>query len=122
MTSVSIIIGVLLILTGIAGYVHGSTTGAASVTALIPAAFGALLALFGLIGAAKEGLRKHLMHAAVAVALLGFIFPTARIVSRISTLEMTPAVISQIVTAVLCLLFVLLGIRSFIAARRERNG
>lgn len=122
MTSISIIIGILLILTGIAGYLQGSSSGAASMTALIPSAFGLLLVVFGLIGAAKESLRKHLMHAAVAVALLGFIFPTARIVSRISTLEMTPAVISQIVTAVLCLLFVLLGIQSFIAARRERNG
>jgi hypothetical protein len=119
MTNLAIIIGILLIITGVAGYLVGMSDGRASMTALIPAVFGALIALFGVVGGMKESLRKHLMHAALLLALLGFIFPAWRIVSRLGDFSLSPAVIAQIVTAVLCLVFVLFGIRSFVDARRN---
>ena len=119
MTSTSIIAGIVLILIGLVGYGYGLSVGAASPTALIPAAFGLLIAILGAIAASKPDLRKHLMHAAVVVALLGFIASAGRLVMKISQISMSPAVISQIAMALVCLIFVILAIRSFAAARRD---
>lgn len=121
MPTTSIVCGVLLILIGIAGYISGVMSDRASITALIPAFIGLVLALLGVVAGVKEGLRKHLMHAAVIVALLGFMATAGRLVSRISELSASAAVLSQASTAIVCLAFVILAIRSFAAARRERN-
>lgn len=69
MPSITIALGVALIVVGLAGYF---LTGAVSLTALIPAAVGLVIALAGGI-ARDERKRKHAMHAAVLVALLGFL-------------------------------------------------
>lgn len=118
MPSLSIFCGAILILIGVAGYVNGMMTDKASVTALIPSFIGILLALLGGLSLRMEGLRKHLMHAAVAIALLGFIATAGRLISRLSEITMSPAVLSQASTAAVCLVFVVLAIRSFAAARR----
>lgn len=115
----AIIFGALLILTGIVGYIHGVMNDKASLTAFIPAAFGLLIAIFGAAAQAKESLRKHLMHGAVLVGLLGFLVPAGRLASKFSELTLSAAVVSQLVMALLCLIFVLLCVRSFIAARRN---
>lgn len=121
MPTTAILCGVILIVIGAVGYVNGMMNDKASVTALIPAFFGIVLAALGLASQAKEGLRKHLMHTAVVVALLGFIATAGRLLSRMSELTASPAVISQALMAIVCLAFVVLGIRSFAAARRNRG-
>jgi hypothetical protein len=120
MPSTSIFCGILLILIGLVGYIIGSMDGTASMTALIPAVFGVLLAGLGLGASASEAMRKHLMHAAVAIALLGFVAVTAQLVRKLDAISLTPAVLSQISMAAVCLVFVILAVRSFAAARRER--
>lgn len=120
MPSTSIISGILLILIGIAGYVFSIFDGNTSLTALIPAAFGLLLLIFGIVARSKENLRKHLMHAAVVVGLIGFLIPTIRIASKISDFKVSLAVLSQAAMAVVCLFFVILSIQSFVNARRTR--
>lgn len=117
MSSTSIVCGILLILIGVVGYGYGMSTGAASLTALIPAAFGILIALLGAIAAAKPDLRKHLMHVAVIVGLLGFLMPAIRLVMKLGQLTMSAAVVSQLAMALVCLVFVILAVRSFIVAR-----
>jgi len=119
MPSTSITLGSLLIPIGIIGYLYGSLDGRASITALIPAFFGIVLVILGYGAKVKEDLRKHLMHAAVVVALLGFIASAGRLLSRLGELTLSAAVISQILMAVICLLFVVLGIKSFIDARKN---
>lgn len=119
MPTTAIFCGIVLILIGLVGYVNGMMNDRASFTALIPAFIGIMLALFGFVANAKENLRKHLMHAAVVIALLGFIATAGRLVSRLSELTLNAAVISQALTAVVCLIFVVLAIRSFAAARRS---
>ena len=121
MPATAILFGAVLILLGIIGYVVAVSNNNASVTALIPAFFGIALAVLGVLSQLKEGLRKHLMHVAVVVALLGFIATAGRLISRLSELTATPAVISQAVMALVCLVFVVLAIRSFAAARRNRE-
>ena len=66
----AIAFGIMLIGLGMGGYFG---TGTASLTALIPAAFGLILALFGLVSFLKPGLRKHAMHAAAVLTLIGFV-------------------------------------------------
>ena len=121
MPSTSIACGTLLILIGILGYINGVMTGHASVTALIPAMFGIVLLLLGVFARKSEGMRKHLMHAAVIVALLGFIATAGRLVSKIGELTYSAAVVSQVSMALVCLLFVILGVKSFADARRSSN-
>ena len=118
MPSISIACGTLLILIGVLGYVNGVLTGHASITALIPAFFGIAILVLGFAARMRENLRKHLMHAAVVIALLGFILTAGRLVSKLGELTYSAAVVSQVSMALVCLLFVILAVRSFIDARR----
>ena len=106
---------------GIAGFI---LTGSTHKTALIPCIFGLFFVLFGLL-ALKDNLRKHVMHAAVLVALLAFL-GTARSLPHLpelfnGTAEKPAAVVTQAINAALSLAFIVLAIRSFIQARRTRN-
>ena len=121
MPTISVICGILLIAIGVVGYIHGVGVEKASITALIPAFIGLLIGLLGILAGMKEGLRKHLMHAAVIIALLGFIATAGRLVSKMSELSASAAVLSQASTAIVCLAFIILAIRSFAAARRARS-
>ena len=114
------IFGIVLILLGIASY---SLTGRTSVTALIPAFFGVVLLLCAIVARANEGARKHAMHAAVAVGLIGALAALGRgVPAALGGDASRPAVLSQLVMGVLLLIYVWLGVQSFIAARRARMG
>jgi hypothetical protein len=111
--------GLILIVLGIASYV---TTGMTSITAMIPAFFGAALVICALI-ARNEALRKHAMHAAVALGLVGALASLGRGVPAAMAGDLgRPAVLSQIAMGVLLLVYVALGVQSFIAARKARLG
>ncbi len=111
--------GLILIVLGIASYM---LTGRSSVTALIPAAFGAVLVICALI-ARSENARKHAMHAAVAVGLIGALAALGRgVPAAMAGDAMRPAVLSQLIMGVLLVIYVALGVQSFIAARRARVG
>jgi hypothetical protein len=121
MTTAGIFIGAILMLIGVAGYVYGMNVGHASPTALIPAVFGLLIAILCIIGRANENLRRHVMHVAVLIGLLGFVLPLGRIILNYEKFSMSAATISQLAMAIVCLLFVLAGVQSFTSARRERR-
>lgn len=114
---------VALIVLGIAGY---AVSGAASVTALIPAFLGAPVLLFGVL-AAREGSRRGLwMHLAVVVMLIGLLgtvraVPGAIALATGGDVARPGAVVAQILMALLCLAYVVLSVRSFVKARRERS-
>ena len=117
MPSTTIALGVALIIVGLAGYF---LTGAVSLTALIPAGFGVVLAVSGLI-ARDERKRKHAMHAAVVVALLGFL-GSVRGLLQIGdlfngTAARPAAIVSQSIMAVLTLGYIVMAVRSFVRAR-----
>lgn len=120
MAKITIIIGILLIALGVGGYFGG---GQASMTALIPAFFGLPIALFGAM-ALKEKLRMHAMHGAVLLGLLGFVgalmSPIMKLIGG-KTIELNLATSLQLVMALICLIFVVLCVRSFIAARKSRD-
>ena len=112
--------GLILIVLGIASYVM---TGQTSITALIPAFFGVVLVICALVARSSEAARKHAMHAAVAVGLIGALAALGRGVPAALAGDATrPAVMSQLVIGVLLLVYVALGVQSFIAARKARMG
>lgn len=119
MPGTSIFFGILLVVIGVAGYGYGINAGNASITALIPAFFGLPMIACGVVAQSVESLRKHLMHVAVVVALIGFILTAGRLAMKITEITMSPAVLSQASMALICLIFVILAIRSFAAARRN---
>ncbi len=118
MPNIAIICGSLLVIIGFLGYGYGLMNGNASLTALIPAAFGSVLEVLGFVAKSSEGMRKHLMHAAVVVALLGFIMTAGRLLMKMNEISFGAAAASQLSMAIVCLVFVVLAVRSFVAARR----
>jgi uncharacterized membrane protein len=125
MGGISILFGLLLTLLGLVTYfaaVLGWINARPSPTALIPAVAGVLLIFLGAL-ALRPAMRKHAMHAAAVVALLGVIAPVGRLISTAVNrgLSASPAVVSQIIMAVLCAIFLALCVRSFVMVRRARN-
>jgi uncharacterized membrane protein HdeD (DUF308 family) len=119
--SITLALGVALIVLGIGGYV---TSDAASLTALIPAVFGLLFVVAGVL-AQDERKRMHAMHAAVVVALLGFLGSVRGLIAIGKVFDGTAArpaaTVAQTIMAVLTLGYIVLAVRSFIQARRARR-
>jgi hypothetical protein len=120
MTVVTLVVGAALTLAGIAGY---AVSGAASITALIPSAVGVLLLICGLL-ARQQKLHRHAIHAALLVAVLGLLGSIMNVV-RIGelfagTAERPAAVVLSTVLFVILAIYIALGIRSFLTARRWR--
>ncbi|MFA9479233.1 hypothetical protein ACERK3_13160 [Phycisphaerales bacterium AB-hyl4] len=123
MPRITLGLGVLLIVLGVAGYI---ATGREHATALIPAIIGGVFALLAALAMWKPESRKHVMHAAVGLALLVFIGMIPGIFSLLSLIvggdvDNPPAAVSRGVLGLLCLAYVGLGVRSFIVARRQRE-
>lgn len=124
MARITIMFGVLLALVG-AGFFFAAVPHAP--TSLIPLFFGVLFILLGALASTDDAKRRMLfMHIAVTVGLLGFLFPFIRAVSgairmlKGITVPHPLAIEEQMLMALLCLIFVGLCVRSFIAARRAR--
>jgi hypothetical protein len=119
--STTIAFGLLMIGVGVGGYL---LTGRHP-TALIPAAVGAVFVLLGAL-ARNDRLRKHVMHLAAALALVGFVAMAAMGWVKLArwaagTEPQRPAaVVSQSILGALLLIFLILCVRSFISARRAR--
>jgi hypothetical protein len=123
---IAIGLGVVLIVLGVGGYFYIDRT---SVTALIPAFFGAVFVVLGVL-AVNDRFRKHAMHLAAMLGLIGLVVPAIRgfpkLIALLSGEDMqrsaAAAAVINSAMAVLCGVFVVLCIRSFIAARRSRSG
>jgi uncharacterized membrane protein len=74
----------------------------------------------GAVSLSKPGLRKHLMHVAALIALIGFIGGFMPI-GRAGFDWGKASVVVGLIMSALCLVFLLICIRSFIAARRARQ-
>ena len=124
MPRLAILIGALLTLIGLGGYLLGfREPQPPSWTALIPAGIGLVILICGFVGLRNEEARRHAMHAAVAVALLGAIFSMIPLFRRILAEDVTTtwlAKVSVFGTIFLCLWLVIAGVMSFTRARRDR--
>ena len=124
MHKLTIALGILLILIAVAGFV---ATGSSHPTALIPAIAGLLFCLFGALAPSHIAKRRMLwLHIAVTLALLlvlGTIKADIDIfrLAHGATFEHPIAIEEKAAMSLFCLIYVLLCVRSFIAARRSRR-
>lgn len=126
MAKPTIVTGVLLIALGLIGYAGLLGGGAYQKTALIPAYAGLVFAVLGAL-AMNPSRRKHAMHGAAALGVLGFAGGAPGVIKMLKWMGGTVpdrpgAVRAQTIMAIICAVFVFLCVRSFIAARRAREG
>lgn len=124
MSKMTMALGGALILLGILGF---SLANGTAITALIPAFFGLPLLALGGVALVNETMRRHVMHGAAALALLGFLgtVPAWRFglyMLSVGTrhVERPMAVIMQSIMALLCGVYLYFSIRSFVEARRNK--
>ncbi len=91
-----------------------------SPTALIPAFLGLLLAGFGVAADQKPAMSHHFMHGAAMVALLGVLGSAGSFLARRPS-PASWAGASQLLSVVLCGVFLFWAIQSFKAARLARE-
>ena len=121
MAKTTILFGVILLLQGFITFFFAEQLGAnsRSGTALIPSYVGAALAICGLF-ALRPNARKHAMHAAAMIGLLGFLAAAGRYAMKpAAPTSVGPA--SLLIMAIICATFVMLCVRSFIEARKRRQ-
>jgi hypothetical protein len=123
MPTLAIVFGLILEAMGLAAYLTSDTK---SITALIPAFFGTVILLCGLLAKFVPGIRMHVMHVAALVGLLGTLGGLGMGLPKIGRLiegsiEKPMASIMQISMGAVCLVFLILCVKSFIDARRARK-
>jgi len=124
MAKLTIVFGILLIILAVIGFV---STGSAHPTALIPAGLGLLFVFFGVMANTPDSKKRMLwMHISVTIALLAFLgtFPADIDSLRLSRGVEFPhpaAVLEKAAMSLLCFIYVLFCIRSFILARRKTS-
>lgn len=121
MPKFSIVLGIIFIVMGLYGYFAISSE---SITALIPTFFGIPLFVLGWLGLNEKYL-KHAMHGAAVLSLLGFAGTVSGLIKFFkmlggAELERPAAVTVQAIMALLCLLFLIFAVKSFIDARKNR--
>lgn len=119
MSKLTLLVGAVLIATGLVAYVASSS---ASVTALIPSIVGLVLVVCGLV-ARDPSRRRVAVHAALAVAVLATVGSVMNVV-QIGDLvrgdaERPGAVVASTVMFVVLALYVVAGVRSFRQARQQ---
>ena len=123
MAALSIVVGILLTALGLGGYFY---TEREHNSALIPVGLGAALVVLGVL-ALREQWRKHSMHAAMLFALVGLGGSAWRaipgIIKHASGEELTypAAPYINLAIALCCAVFLGLGIKSYVDARRRRQ-
>ena len=124
MAKLTIGCGALLAILGVLGFVM---TGSAHPTALIPCWFGLALVVCGTLASTPDPKRRMLwMHVAVTLGLLGWVFPLIRVIGAARQgVPVAPstghaAMLEQEAMILVCFVFTVACVRSFIAARRDR--
>ena len=119
MSQLSQLVGVILMVVGIGGYVY---SGMASPTALIPDAFGMVISMLGYYGR-HEHSSKTALNLALGVAVAGVVGSIRGLLALPTLLsggvvERPTAVVSQSIMAVVLIWYVIKGIQSFSAGKR----
>lgn len=121
MAKLTIVYGVIFIIMGLYGYFGISSE---SITALIPTFFGIPMLILGWLGLNEKYL-KHAMHGAAVLVLIGFAGTVSGLIKFFKMLggaeTARPAAVTvQATMAALCLVFIVLAVKSFIDARRKK--
>lgn len=120
MTKIAIAVGIVLIVVG--GWAYTASGPGASPTALIPAVLGLGLAVAGLVGLRGGAARRHAMHAAAALALIGVLGSAWQLIFKpaAGSAHADIAHTAGLLNLALCGVFLVLAVWSFVQARRAR--
>jgi len=122
--------GVILTALGLVAYFNPAPLGVGKdgqpatsghLSGLTPVGVGGILIVAGALSIAAPGARKHAMHAAAAVSLLGTIGGLVPVILRNFRFEEV-AVKVGLSMSVLCAIFLAMCVNSFIQARKARQG
>jgi uncharacterized membrane protein len=124
MAKLTMVFGFILVALGVLVWL---ATGHDHTTALIPAWFGIVLMLAGALARTEDTKKRMMfMHFAAAIGLFGVLFPGIRASMSLRQSYMThipvahpDAVHEELVMALVCLIYVVMCVRSFVAARRK---
>jgi len=122
MPRITMIVGIVLMALGVGFFIASGAT-MEKATALIPAAFGLPVAILGMLAArGGEKMRMHTAHVAVMLTLLGALGGLGMGIRGFLKPEPNHlAIADQLLMGVICVLHVILSVRSFIAARKARE-
>lgn len=126
MAPITISVGALLCVLGAVFYGGLATAGHSSPTALIPTFLGFPIAVLGFLSR-KESLRKHTTHAALGLALLGLLGSLrgfknwGLLFSGTLTESQTKAAWEMLLLFLICAVYLLIGVNSFIKARQAKS-
>jgi 4-amino-4-deoxy-L-arabinose transferase-like glycosyltransferase len=119
MPRTAILFGVLLLVLGLGDY-YGNTERHWLVV-ILPAFLGAAILVLGVAALIKRSWRRGAMHAAVIVGLVGFV-ATAHALFKIASMVLAePTLLAESTMAILCGVFVVLSLKSFLVARLGRQ-
>ncbi|QDT64625.1 hypothetical protein [Calycomorphotria hydatis] len=117
MAKKAMVIGELLFVLGIVAYFIAEKK---SPTAFIPSGFGLAITICGVL-AMQEHLRKHAMHVAALLGVIGTLAPLGRLIPALLKGGGSPVALgSQAIMALLCGILVVMCVQSFIAARKAQ--
>lgn len=121
MPKIALAIGAVLVVVGVWAYTASGP--GASPTALIPAMLGVLLAIAGIVALRRADLRRHAMHTAAAVALIGVLGSLGQLIGQPAegSEDADIAQVAGVLNLVLCGVFLILAIRSFVQVRRAQG-
>ena len=115
MASFTVRVGLLLVVLGLVGYLM---TGGVSLTALIPSAFGAALALCGRLSLGRIEARPWPLRVAVVIAGLGLVATAGAIGQFGAGLSgggtLSPAIVARASMALLLLVYIAFAVRAFL--------
>ena len=115
MTRNSFIFGAAMILLALGFFLATSAK-----TALIPAGFGIGLVICGVVGLKGEPARKHAMHVAAVLSLLG-VLTIGRAIGAVVKHTVNLATLEIAIFSGMSLVFMILCIKSFRDARKARE-
>ena len=117
MPRTAIFFGVLLMALGLGDY-YGATE--ATWTVVIPAVLGLVILCLGVAALLKRSWHRSAMHAAVIVGLVGFVATMHALYDFGKVILQNPPLLAKSTMALLCGLFVILSVKSFLTARLGR--
>lgn len=129
MPTLSVMFGIVLTALGLVAYFNPAPLGVGKdgqpaapghPSGLSPVGVGGILIVAGVVSMAKPGARKHAMHAAAAISLLGTLGGLVPVILRKFAFEEV-AVKVGLGMSVLSAIFLAMCVNSFIQARKARN-
>ena len=116
MPQLTIVVADVLMVIGLIAYF---ATGRSSFTALIPAVLGLILLAAGFVSRKNLKLGTHIALGVALLGALGTLMNVAKIGDLIAgTAERPGAIIASLATFVVLVIYLIIGVRSFLAARR----